>query len=97
MLPDYIATHPNSILTSWYKPDWAVGYVLLAGIVQNVFVLLLLKKEIGALRFSFDFDFTLSLMVFIILLYYNFQTFTKRSMPNYSFTKSQSKACNINS
>ena len=46
ILPNYIATHSSSILASWYKTDWAVGYVLLAGIVQNIFVLLLLKKEI---------------------------------------------------
>jgi len=68
MLPPYLQTHPNSILSSWYKPDWAVGYVLLAGIVQNVFVLLLLKKEIGALRFSFDFDLWKQMMLYSLPL-----------------------------
>jgi O-antigen/teichoic acid export membrane protein len=68
ILPEYIAKHPGSILTSWYKPDWAVGYVLLAGIVQNVFVLLLLKKEIGALRFSFDFDLWKQMMLYALPL-----------------------------
>ncbi len=68
ILPTYIAAHPGSILTSWYKPDWAVGYVLLAGVVQNVFVLLLLKKEIGALRFSFDFALWKQMMVYALPL-----------------------------
>ena len=68
MLPNYIQLHPTSMLASWYKPDWAVGYVLLAGIVQNVFVLLLLKKEIGALRFSFDFDLWKQMMLYSLPL-----------------------------
>ncbi len=68
ILPEYIATHPTSILASWYKADWAVGYVLLAGIVQNVFVLLLLKKEIGALRFNFDFDLWKQMILYALPL-----------------------------
>jgi O-antigen/teichoic acid export membrane protein len=68
ILPNYIASHPGSILTSWYQPDWAVGYVLLAGIVQNVFVLLLLKKELTALRFSFDFDLWKQMMLYALPL-----------------------------
>ena len=68
ILPEYIATHPGSVISSWFKPDWAVGYVLLAGIVQNVFVLLLLNKEIGALRFSFDFDLWKQMMLYALPL-----------------------------
>lgn len=56
------------MINSWFKPDWAVGYVLLAGIVQNVFVLLLLNKEIGALRFSFDFDLWKQMMLYALPL-----------------------------
>jgi O-antigen/teichoic acid export membrane protein len=68
ILPNYIATHPGSVLTSWYQSDWAVGYVLLAGIVQNVFVLLLLKKELSALRFSFDFELWKQMMLYALPL-----------------------------
>ena len=68
ILPNYIASHPGSIISSWYKPDWAVGYVLLAGIIQNVFVLLLLKKEISALRFSFDFELWKQMMHYALPL-----------------------------
>ena len=68
ILPEYIATHPGSVISSWYKPDWAVGYVLVAGIVQNVFVLLLLNREIGALRFSFDFNLWKQMMLYALPL-----------------------------
>ena len=68
ILPHYIQLHPTGVLASWYKPDWAVGYVLMAGIVQNIFVLLLLKKEIGALRFSFDLDLWKQMMLYSLPL-----------------------------
>ena len=68
ILPNYIANHPNSILSNWYQPNWPVGYVLLAGIIQNIFVLLLLKKEISALRFNFDFDLWKQMIVYALPL-----------------------------
>ena len=43
LLPNYAQTHPDSFLQKFYQPNWEVGYILIAGIVQNVFVLLLLK------------------------------------------------------
>jgi len=67
-LPQYIQAHPNHFLNSIYKPDWPVGYILMAGIIQNVFVLLLLKKEMGALRFSFDFDLWKQMMLYALPL-----------------------------
>ena len=68
VLPQYIQTHTNSILTNIYQPEWSVGYILVAGIVQNVFVLLLLKKEISALRFSFDFGLWKEMMIYALPL-----------------------------
>ena len=68
ILPQYLQTHTNSILASIYKPEWSVGYILVAGIVQNVFVLLLLKKEISALRFSFDFGLWKEMMMYALPL-----------------------------
>ncbi len=53
-LPQYAITHPTSLIASIYQPGWEVGYILIANIIQNVFVLILLQKEIRALRFSFD-------------------------------------------
>ncbi len=67
-LPQYTQAHPTHFLNSIYKPDWPVGYILMAGIIQNVFVLLLLKKEMGALRFSFDFDLWKQMMLYALPL-----------------------------
>ena len=67
-LPSYLEKHPTSVLTQWYILNWSVGYVLLAGIVQNIFVLLLLNKEISALRFSFDFDLWKQMMLYSLPL-----------------------------
>ncbi len=53
-LPQYAQLHPTSFIASIYKPGWEVGYILIANIIQNVFVLLILQKEIRQLRFSFD-------------------------------------------
>ena len=67
-LPSYLEKHPTSVLTQWYTLNWSVGYVLLAGIVQNIFVLLLLNKEISALRFSFDFNLWKQMMLYSLPL-----------------------------
>ena len=67
-LPSYLEKHPTSVLTQWYILNWSVGYVLLAGIVQNIFVLLLLNKEISALRFSFDFNLWKQMMLYSLPL-----------------------------
>jgi O-antigen/teichoic acid export membrane protein len=67
-LPSYLEKHPTSVLTQWYILNWSVGYVLLAGIIQNIFVLLLLNKEISALRFSFDFNLWKQMMLYSLPL-----------------------------
>jgi len=68
LLPNYTATHPDSFLQKLYQPNWEVGYILIAGIVQNVFVLLLLQKEIRAIRFKFNFKLWRSMMVYALPL-----------------------------
>jgi O-antigen/teichoic acid export membrane protein len=52
--PNIIANNNNSLLAAWYKPDWAVGYVLLANLIQSVITLLLLSKEFLQFRFSIN-------------------------------------------
>ena len=68
LLPNYVQTHPDSFLQKLYQPNWEVGYILIAGIVQNVFVLLLLQKEIRAIRFKFNFKLWSSMMVYALPL-----------------------------
>lgn len=67
-LPQYIQTHPTSFLQALYKPNWEVGYILVAGIIQNVFVLILLQKEIRSIRFSFNFKLWRTMMAYALPL-----------------------------
>ncbi len=67
-LPQYVQTNPTSFLVSIYKPNWEVGYILIAGIIQNVFVLILLQKEIRSIRFKFNFKLWLSMMAYALPL-----------------------------
>jgi len=68
LLPNYVQAHPDSFLQKLYQPNWEVGYILIAGIVQNVFVLLLLQKEIRDIRFKFNFKLWRSMMVYALPL-----------------------------
>ena len=67
-LPHYASNHPDSWITKMYQPGWEVGYILVAGIIQNVFVMLLLQKEIRAIRFSFDFKLWGEMMLYALPL-----------------------------
>lgn len=53
-LPQFANTHVDSFISRLYQPSWEVGYILIANLIQNIFVLLLLTKEIKAIRFSID-------------------------------------------
>ncbi|MEQ1623808.1 MAG: oligosaccharide flippase family protein, partial [Sediminibacterium sp.] len=44
-IPQYIALHPEHWMAAYYDPNWAVGYLLVANLIQNAVVLLLLSKE----------------------------------------------------
>jgi O-antigen/teichoic acid export membrane protein len=68
ILPQYAITHPTSLIAGFYHPGWEVGYILIANIVQNVFVLILLRKEISALRFSFDVKLWAQMMLYALPL-----------------------------
>jgi len=67
-LPNYVQTHTTSFLASIFKPNWEVGYILVAGIIQNVFVLILLQKEIRSIRFKFNFKLWRSMMAYALPL-----------------------------
>ena len=68
LLPNYVQAHPDSFLQKLYQPNWEVGYILIAGIVQNVFVLLLLQKEIRSIRFKFNFSLWMRMMAYALPL-----------------------------
>lgn len=53
-IPQYLALHPDHWLAQYYDPNWAVGYLLLANLIQNAVVLLLLSKEFFGFHWKFD-------------------------------------------
>jgi O-antigen/teichoic acid export membrane protein len=63
-IPNFLTTHPTHWLNNYYTPNWAVGYLLLANLVQNFFVLLLLSKEFFGFKWNFDAKLWKELMVY---------------------------------
>ena len=61
-IPDYLNSHPSHWLNNYYSPNWSVGYLLLANLVQNLFVLLLLSKEFFGFKWNFDWSLWKELM-----------------------------------
>lgn len=49
-----LAKDPHSIVHLFYNKDWAVGYVLLANLIQNIVTLLLLLKQFFGFEWKFD-------------------------------------------
>ncbi len=54
MAPHWVATHRGSGFAHWYSRYTATGFVLMANILQNVFVFLALWREWQGFRFRFD-------------------------------------------
>ncbi len=63
-IPDYLNSHPSHWLNNYYSPNWSVGYLLLANLVQNLFVLLLLSKEFFGFKWNFDWSLWKELMLY---------------------------------
>ncbi len=52
--PHWVAAHPDSAYAHWYGRYTATGFVLMANIIQNLFVFFALYKEWSSFRFRFD-------------------------------------------
>jgi O-antigen/teichoic acid export membrane protein len=68
LLPAYANTHQGSFIANMHKEGFEVGYILFANVLQNIFVLLLLQKEIRSLRFNIDFKLWGQMMVYAMPL-----------------------------
>ena len=68
ILPEYANAHKGSFIAGWYVEEFEVGYILIANILQNVFVLVLLQKEIRALRFNIDYKLWRQMMLYALPL-----------------------------
>ncbi len=49
-----LASNPQSFVHLFFRPEWAVGYVLLANLIQNLVTLLLLFRELIGFTWKFD-------------------------------------------
>lgn len=52
--PRLLAADPTHWVGRYFEPNWAVGYVLLANLIQNIITLLLLSKEMLGFEWKFD-------------------------------------------
>lgn len=52
--PNWIKENPNHWCSNFYRTDWAVGYVLLANLIQSFFTLLFLSKQFLGFTFKFE-------------------------------------------
>jgi len=52
--PHWVAAHPDSLYAAWYNQYTPTGFVLMANILQNLFVFLMLFREWSSFRFRFD-------------------------------------------
>jgi O-antigen/teichoic acid export membrane protein len=52
--PHWLAVNPNHWCSIFFRPDWAIGYVLLANVIQSGLTLLFLAKEFLGFEFKFD-------------------------------------------
>ena len=68
ILPTYANAHKGSYIAGLYVPGFEVGYILIANILQNVFVLVLLHKEILAIRFNIDYKLWGQMMLYALPL-----------------------------
>lgn len=53
-MPKYILQHPQSWIASWHKSHSSVGLLILANLLQNLFVFLILFQEWRQFRFNLD-------------------------------------------
>ncbi len=52
--PRLITKQPTHWVSIFFNPNWAIGYVLLANLLQSIITLLFLFKELIGFKFKFD-------------------------------------------
>ncbi|MCX6336019.1 MAG: oligosaccharide flippase family protein [Bacteroidetes bacterium] len=66
--PSLVANNPTHWMAQYYRADWAVGYILLANLIQNIIVLLLLSKEFFGFEWKFNKALWKEIMVYSLPL-----------------------------
>ena len=66
--PTWLQQNPDHWCSIFYRADWAVGYVLLANLIQSCFTLLLLSKQFLNIEFRFDLKLWKQIIVYSLPL-----------------------------
>ena len=62
--PRLLAQNPDHWCSAFFKPNWAVGYVLLANLIQSALTLVFLMKEFLGFKWKFDVQLWKQMMVY---------------------------------
>ena len=62
--PRIVAHNPEHWIVKYFNPNWAIGYVLLANVIQSFFTLLFLSKEFFGFEWKFDKKLWKEIMVY---------------------------------
>ena len=62
--PKWLAHNPDHWCGVFFKPNWAVGYVLLANLIQSALTLVFLTKEFLGFKWKFDIQLWKQMMVY---------------------------------
>jgi O-antigen/teichoic acid export membrane protein len=62
--PTILQKNPNSAIRLFYNKEFGVGYILVANLAQSLFQLIVLRKEMLGIRWSFDFRLWKEVMIY---------------------------------
>ena len=54
ILPAYLKKNPDSFFSNFYTPDLGIGYYLIGNLCGSLFTLLILSKELSAIKWNFS-------------------------------------------
>jgi O-antigen/teichoic acid export membrane protein len=66
--PGLAKKNPNGFIATFYKPQYGVGYIIIANLLASLFALILLNKEFFAFEFKFNKKVWATMMVYSLPL-----------------------------
>ena len=66
--PGLAKKNPNGFIGTFYKPQYGVGYIIIANLLASLFALILLNKEFFAFEFKFNKKVWATMMVYSLPL-----------------------------
>jgi len=66
--PRLLKSHPNSLMLLVYKPNFGVGYVLIANLLSNLFQVLALSRQLLEFRWRFNRKLWKEIMIYALPL-----------------------------